>query len=620
MLLIRPEVIEGESLASFTHRLAKANVYPSGSNLAKILRCDAPRISKNDFDDKMVEKLSQISGCAAEKLKAMSAEVFQSVLGETFYQQMIQRRRVKYCPACITEGVHRHCRIWLLYPLTVCTEHMVLLIDKCDACGAYISMDNYMRGKCSRCGHSYLASPYKRIEPESIVYLSQKDLTDRISGRRESLIFPELSLQQYLSLAYHSFYLLDGMTSFTHNELIPIRGFLRNKNGQQSVENATTAFANVHWMYSNFPTHYYQVLQAFFRQKYRTKYEKKAFYENVFSDRAFLPIQKAYDDYWLEQWHEGKIRSDFSVFKSNQALLTKRVFLSREEIKDKFGFGKVEKLADSNMIQTKILKQGSRKRYFVEKNSLEKAVQRRGQFITRKQAASLLGIGRDAVPSILQAGLLHEHKTPFSEDTLLVKNEVAELMKRCRGRKGEKTDDDLSFHQALIKFSVNGLTIVKLIMFIMEGRLSPRTSSPEEKLSDLFFNEQQLWECVSDLRREKQHSDGYYMKDVMLLLHVGESTMNRLMVEGIFVPERILLLRDGRKQYLFNMSYIDRFLSEHVTIDQASKEFQVSEVTIRRRIKEGNLQDAMRGIGKKYWQSRAEIRKIVLCHIASPAA
>lgn len=299
---------------------------------------------------------------------------------------------------------------------------MVLLIDKCDACGAYISMDNYMKGKCSSCGHSYLESPYKRIEPESIVYLSQKDLTDRIFGRKESLIFPELSLQQYLSLAYHSFYLLDGMNSFIHDKLIPIRGFLRNKNGQQSVENATTAFANVHWMYSNFPTHYYQVLQAFFRHKYRTKYEKKAFYENVFSDRAFLPIQKAYDAYWLEQWHEGKIRSDFSVFKSNKALFTKRVFLSREEIKDKFGYGKVEKLADSNMIQTKILKQGNRKRYFVDKNSLEKAVQRRGQFVTRKQAASLLGIGRDAVPSILQAGLLHEHKTPFSEDTLIVKN------------------------------------------------------------------------------------------------------------------------------------------------------------------------------------------------------
>lgn len=144
-------------------------------------------------------------------------------------------------------------------------------------------------------------------------------------------------------------------------------------------------------------------------------------------------------------------------------------------------------------------------------------------------------------------------------------------MKRCRGEQGVQTDDDLSFHQALIKFSVNGLTIVKLIMFTMEGRLSPRTSSLEGKLSDVFFNEQQLWECVSDLRKEKQHSDGYYLKDVMLLLHVGENTMNRLMSEGIFVPERILLLRDGRKHYLFNKSFIDRFLREHVTIDQVKR-------------------------------------------------
>ncbi|QUL57049.1 TniQ family protein [Paenibacillus tritici] len=609
-LIKYPKYIEGESLASYTYRLSKENRYSGITNLAKNLNCHSSQINKNEFNHSMIRKLSQLSDNPIENLESGSANTIRLMLSETLYNHMIQRHRIKYCPICILKGELRHRWYWSLYPYTVCLEHSVLLIDRCSFCQSYIGIKDFMYGKCSRCNFSYKKAATQRIDQSSIMYLTQNDLTERLFQSTNSIIFPELSIRQYLSLAYHSFYLIEGMNSFLDNTT-PIHAFIQKKSREQSLENAITVYSNIFWMYSDFPSHYYHVLQAFQNQKNRHSYERKANYEEILKYPEFNVIKEAYEAYWIKQLNEGKIRKDFSVFKSNQSLLEKRYFIAREEIKGLHGFGykKISRLADNSIIFLNDKITGSRK-YYVEKESFEHALKISKQYITRREAANFLGIRKDSIPPLIKEKLLNEYKTPFSNVTQLLRSEVTGLMKRCRGEQKEPKPQNIFFHQALIKYSVVGLTIVKIIKLISEDQLEPYLKFNSDNLAGLFFEQHQLEHCISEIKKEKTVIEGYYMNDVINMLHIGEKAMKEFMSKRILLPEKVVVLKDGRERYMFNKVFIDQFIADYLNIRQASIEYRIPEIKIRRWISSGKLYGSIYRIGQKFWLKRSRIEEL----------
>ncbi|WP_373604759.1 TniQ family protein [Paenibacillus sp. IHB B 3415] len=157
-LIRHPKYIEGESLVSYTYRLSKENRYSGITNLAKNLNCPSSQINKNEFNHSMIRRLSQLSDNPIENLKSGSANTIRLMLGDTLYNHMIQRHRIKYCPICIEKGELRHRWYWSFYPYTVCLEHSVLLIDRCSFCQSYIGIkDNkihkrhYRSQSCEGC-------------------------------------------------------------------------------------------------------------------------------------------------------------------------------------------------------------------------------------------------------------------------------------------------------------------------------------------------------------------------------------------------------------------------------------------------------------------------------------
>ncbi|MGN7165251.1 helix-turn-helix domain-containing protein [Paenibacillus cellulositrophicus] len=242
----------------------------------------------------------------------------------------------------------------------------------------------------------------------------------------------------------------------------------------------------------------------------------------------------------------------------------------------------------------------------IDKVSLETALQFNSSFITKCKAAEILGIQKDSIPKLICAGLLAIKESP-TKRAMIYKPDVDKLLELCRGRLVGDEIQGIQFHKALIKYTVNGLSIVKLIKFTQAGILSPMISVANGTLANIFYSELELNKCMSILKLEKEIQDGYCIQDVMQLLHIGEKSLHNLMKLGVIRPKHQFIMKDGRKRYLFEKKTIDAFIKEHLTIEEASIEFNISSSTIRRYLRSGKLTDVMQGVGKKYLISVEEL-------------
>lgn len=413
--------------------------------------------------------------------------------------------------------------------MTICTEHAVMLVDHCQGCYENIGISSFMDGYCKKCGFHFKSATSKKVEHGSVFYRYTKDLLARVDsknrgmGRCNSFSFKEL-----LRLMHQSFHLLEGLESFLEGEKNEIEAFINKKNQLESNDKSAIAFANAFWMYDNFPINFKIVLEEFNKKVPHVKYEQKTSFEKLFNDKRYNFIEVEYQKFWINKLENAVIRKDFSVFKKVENLQRERINLSKEEVKNRWGFNanQIDKLTKSNHLKIKIVKRGKKTRYLINKSSVQAVADLKNSFVTRSQAASILGIQRDSIPRLIEAELLHLRNSPDGK-LLLDRNEVESLLNKCRGQYSDDGIIGLKFYEALIKYSVNGLTIVHLLQFTLDKQIKPIINIKDGNLADLIFNQVELEECIHLLKKQKQEKHGYYMQDVMKLLNIGEKTIKK---------------------------------------------------------------------------------------------
>ncbi|MDU0203992.1 hypothetical protein RQP52_23180 [Paenibacillus sp. PFR10] len=260
---------------------------------------------------------------------------------------------------------------------------------------------------------------------------------------------------------------------------------------------------------------------------------------------------------------KGLIRRDFSVFKKSPELLSERKFIRKEEIrtKERMSYEKLIQLSEFNEIQMIKIKKGKRKQYFVERNSFDKKLEDEKYYITKSEAALMLGIQKDSIPKLITAGILKTYHKKSNRYELLNYDEVKRLLERCRGELGSDIEKGyIRFHEALITYSVCGLSIVKLIKFTLNDELKPMNDCIQGTLSQNYYKIDELQKCIDLIKKENQSEQGYYLQDVIDQLNIGEKKARQWMKEGILVPDQIIEMKDGRKRYLFNKKRIDNLL------------------------------------------------------------
>lgn len=604
-----PEVIKGETLISYLFRFCKAYYFDSISSLAKQWSMNEAKIKNNEFTLQDLGCILHFTKSEKKILYQMAGGFYKRKWGTQIYEKLIVKNKIKYCPICIKERTF-HKKIWTILPIAICPDHKILLIEKCPGCKNPIIIDDYMFGFCSRCSVRFKQGIGQPVDDKSIFYQAQKELINKINENRsmDGQFFNSFSFKEQVILSRYSFFLLSGMKSFIDYGSELIFPFYNKRDRMKNQINAATAYGNVFWMYQDFPENFIKVLKAFQSSKGKMIYIQKPEFEKLFQCDKYRMIQKVYNDYWMEQFNKANIRKDFSIFKDTQQQLKQAKILRKDQVKEQFNITShtINRLQQHGWINAETVQKGKNVRYLIEKESMTKAMETNDLFITKREAALLLGIQRDSIPKLIKAGFLARKDSPDGKNPIK-RFDVDQLLKRYKGRYVENESNGIPFHSALIKYTVNGLTITKLLEFTQRGYLNPFTHSKNGSFKDTVYDEKELLKCMRILKKEREEQKGYYMKDVIRLLNIGELGFHRLMKLGVFKPKQVMIRRDGRKHYFFDKKSIDHFINSHLTIEEAANEFQISSSTIRKLIKKGQLTDALKGGCKHYLVSRKEL-------------
>ncbi|NEW08618.1 hypothetical protein GK047_21720 [Paenibacillus sp. SYP-B3998] len=260
------------------------------------------------------------------------------------------------------------------------------------------------------------------------------------------------------------------------------------------------------------------------------------------------------------------------MFKKNPELLEQRDYLRKDEIRTTNGmsYAKMTQLSELNEIDMVISQKGNKTKYLVNKRSYNDALDSMKYLITKKEAALMLGIQKDSVPKLIAAGLLKTYRKSSSRFELLSHTEVKQLMDECRGKVVDTRDiKGLRLHDALITYSVNGLSIAKINHFTREGLLNPLTDNENGNFTQNYYIEDELTKCIEIIKKEKQLAVGYFLKDVMAILKISEKKAWKWIEAGILVPDQVVILKDGRNRYLFAKSTIDSLVIKKNTSNTA---------------------------------------------------
>jgi len=557
MFCIRPNPLEFESLTGYLYRLAAAN-HSTVYMLCKVLNINMNYVNLNWFTREILNRFCSLTGIESETAHVMMNGPFVKAGGEEISHQIL-KNGVKFCPCCVQETVY-HNRLWFLHCYNVCHKHGIILVDRCEQCGGNIKMHSLFNGSCSSCGFLLIRTE-KRAEEVSnyLIQLNQSLILN------SPFLFDQhgpYTYVQFLKLAQYSFHLIDGHNDFTGSLGKTIRAFHKKKGRQQLNEDMMISLSNVVWMYSNFINNFYTVLDVFSKRKDRSAYVTKSTFERLFDDPSFLKIQEAYENYWLQKLNKGEIRRDFSVFKKNTDLLDKRTFIRKEEAKNQYSNNKIMALAAAKKIN--IVNTESERGYLIEGESLRRYQNSMKEYLNKNESAEFLGIRRNAVPRLIESGLITEHVVEASKSKLMKRTELEGLLSTCRGHGTTSTNlrDMISFEHALSSHNVNGLTMDVLINFMLKGYFRPVFTKKNGGFSSCYLRIYEIRLCVDMLKDRRRKELGLFREEVMKKLKMGEKKMKVLCERGILVPDKILTLQNGRKRYLYSEDKVIQYTKE----------------------------------------------------------
>ncbi|OCT12545.1 hypothetical protein A8709_32505 [Paenibacillus pectinilyticus] len=558
-LPVRPAILDKESISGFLYRLSKKNHFSTISWFNKFLDLSIYQSQNNDFNTECVSRLCYLINKEVDYFGFSNGYCLKEHLGLELYSKIIMRNKIKFCPVCINENYY-HRTIWSFTTFHLCHEHQVMLVDQCTRCYNFISMAAFMDRRCQSCSFEFKKTESNVVK--NFIFVESQNQIINGFWDKEYPVVSNNNLNQFFQLAFHSFHLLIDARDYvlmTSNKL----SFYHNRaNGEKRGEQLANALANVYWMYADFPKHFYIVLDEFTSSNKGTKrYDRLRAFENIFNDINFIWVQEAYNSYFIDQIDKGRVRKDFSVFKKNPLLLAKRKKVRREEVRQSTGiaYEKLHELNDFNEINIEIEMTNGQQRYLVENSTLEGYLSNRQSLISKKEVGLILGVTPDSVQKIVDAGYLTPIQVGKSPMIVYRVQEVQQLLLNCCGEIASELKPTLiKFHDVLIKYSVNSLTIVHIIDFTLSGQLTAYRLNQEGTLADNYYDLSELKCCLDTMKKKRQNEKGLFFNDVMKILKIGEKRLWKILKEQSIPADYILHMKDGRKRYYFKEATVQR--------------------------------------------------------------
>lgn len=289
-LLNRPPIYPDESLSSYLHRIAKANLLEARHIDAMIKRLIAGQDKYNyPSKGKTYSILSGLTGLEPHRLYWASVHSLASVLVDEqrlndeivfdsgfsfakipekfddFHLRPISN--MQYCPDCLKENPY-HRKAWRVRTVAACPEHKNLLIDQCPICAKGLRESAIIETICSNCGFNLIKAPRTDLSEDSYGLKTQAVLYHWLNaGPHIPLSIPNLS-------ANHLYHLITTL-------IVRIQSIRRNMNGLhptpvlcrpikwgnkrwQSPAHAYVAWATAFHALIDWPLGLYRTIENFF--------------------------------------------------------------------------------------------------------------------------------------------------------------------------------------------------------------------------------------------------------------------------------------------------------------------------------------------------------------------
>ncbi|TCM99447.1 TniQ protein [Paenibacillus sp. BK033] len=560
-LPIRSMMERDESVAGYFYRSLVNNYFGSPTPLSCYMTKPLLKNHNNDFTDSEMTTLNKLLVVEGPSIFNNNAKRLKTKFGVDNYLKMVIKNKIKYCPLCIKQKrYHRYA--WSINCLHCCVLHQQVLIEACSNCKQSINLWDFTRGICNNCNFLFGSSPMSlttSILTSGIVLESQRAIYNFCSVD-DYLVFGKYTSAHFVTLAFHSFHLLEGARDLTNTSNSSLSIFHKRRDQKRDSYNAALAVANVYWMYLGFPDNFYIVLDYFLeRTSKRNRYDKLQRFVRLFEDKAFTDIENAYKDFFVRQVDCGEVRKDFSVFKGDPKLLSKRTRVRREEIRKDIGtsYEKLSQLNNIGEISLDISTKDAKSQYWIDSTMFQSYLEDQKSRISRGEVALMLGVTKTSVQKIINVGLLPMEQKESESYGKVYRQDVLILLGKCRGKEATSIKGCLPLNKALIKYSVNGLSIAHLIEFTIRDMLHPKCLTNAGTLRDNYYREDELLKCLEEIKKEQQQHVGYTQADIIKVFRVGERRLKKILSEHHIDPDFTMIMKDGRKRYYYKVHKIE---------------------------------------------------------------
>lgn len=584
MIIISLKPIDGESLGSFVFRVLKHNKSEMYSTIINDWGTNTKKINSHNFPDNFYYRFSALSLIEVDLLLKMNGQCFFDSWGEDWFTDLRKSYRTKFCPLCIQKVIH-HKQVWMYKPVTICIEHKMLLVDECEKCHNPIMLKDLIHGCCGKCGALYKMFRAEKIMQGSLVMSAQTVIQSMLHGGRFQSCNREFDFIEYMTLAKFSVYLLEGLESFELSYPGTIKSFQNKKMGYQNNASINIVMTNLFWMYQNFPINFNEVLKKHIEKPLKMRNLQTNKFEIIFTMERFKGISLPYNEFFLK--HKS---DDIKTVKQDRVIK------------------KYERNTKQNKSYSK--QNCQVKQNIIVQNTPPETLD---EYMTRMEASHVLRIGiREQVNNIINAGFFPLYRFPGNK-WLLKKNDVFEFRDKIIGMYTKERFAGKRFYEVLKLFKQNGCNLVRVLEFIRDGKLTPYHNKKFDAcLSDSFFKEEQIQNCSLVIIKEKQLKRGYTLQEFAKMIKVDRKIIKKLMEHHVIQPTKVVSYRDGRQNYFFDCKEVDDFVSNLVTLAEATRTYNIPSRQITSWIKEGLISDKFMGFGRKYYVDKRQLEKLLM--------
>ena len=294
---MRPRPISGEASLGFLARVAEANGYNSILQLWQSLKTWENVTVALGLTSSEVECLF---GCLPGYWRG--ADEISSGLTASD----VNHAHLRWCPLCLMDTKHIR-GIWMLKLCCVCTEHRILLHEKCPKCGSRQEIHRTMLERCV-CGKRKTSGTIKAA-PIDLIKITLA-MEQSFYGLPDQSVLPALGIQNWLKLALY-------LGQYTENNQPERPGQLLNLHEMDIALGVMTNVAN---LLDQWPANFLQLLTTIHQQNSEQTSLRKTFgkllnvlYRQLYG-LEFQFLRDAFEGYLIEHW-QGLLCNRHRLFK-----------------------------------------------------------------------------------------------------------------------------------------------------------------------------------------------------------------------------------------------------------------------------------------------------------------